>query len=62
MDGQEPIARKRRQSQTSAKSNGSAAGQRKPSLRDYILGEELGRGSYSTVRPILHSLGFIMTE
>lgn len=41
--------RERRQSQLSTQSNGSAASKR-PSLRDYILGEELGRGSYSTVR------------
>lgn len=40
--------RERRQSQLSTQSNGSAASKR-PSLRDYILGEELGRGSYSTV-------------
>ncbi|KAL1405182.1 serine/threonine protein kinase [Vanrija albida] len=45
-----PIAdrdRERRASGVSTHSNGSA--QKKPSLRDYILGEELGRGSYSTV-------------
>lgn len=40
--------RERRQSQLSTQSGGSAAS-RRPSLRDYILGEELGRGSYSTV-------------
>lgn len=39
--------RERRASGVSTHSNGSA--QKKPSLRDYILGEELGRGSYSTV-------------
>jgi len=49
VDRQEPRERERRQSQTSAKSNGSASGQKKPSLKDFILGEELGRGSYSTV-------------
>ena len=41
--------RERRQSQASAHSSHSG-GQRKPSLRDFVLGEELGRGSYSTVR------------
>ena len=40
--------RERRQS---VASQGSASGQRKHSLRDYVLGEELGRGSYSTVSP-----------
>jgi 3-phosphoinositide dependent protein kinase-1 len=41
--------RERRQSQVSAHSASSASGARKPSIRDYILGEELGQGSYSTV-------------
>lgn len=40
--------RERRQSQLSTQSNGSAVSKR-PSLRDYVLGKELGRGSYSTV-------------
>lgn len=38
--------RERRMSQAS---NGSATGTRKPSVKDWIFGEELGRGSYSTV-------------
>ncbi|BEI87169.1 hypothetical protein CcaverHIS002_0705150 [Cutaneotrichosporon cavernicola] len=40
--------RERRQSQLSTQSSGSAAS-RRPSRRDYIFGDELGRGSYSTV-------------
>lgn len=39
--------RERRQSQTSAKSTSS--GRVRESPRDYVFGEELGRGSYSTV-------------
>lgn len=38
--------RERRMSQAS---NGSNSGTRKPSARDWIFGEEIGRGSYSTV-------------
>jgi len=49
VDRQSPKERERRQSQTSAKSSGSAGKQKKPSLKDYWLGDELGRGSYSTV-------------
>ncbi|ORX34124.1 hypothetical protein BD324DRAFT_636704 [Kockovaella imperatae] len=43
--------RERRQSQASAASSSTSGGggYRKPSLRDFVLGEELGRGSYSTV-------------
>ncbi|KAL7423728.1 serine/threonine protein kinase [Cryptotrichosporon argae] len=37
--------RERRQSQASI----ASAGSRRPSIRDYVVGEELGRGSYSTV-------------
>jgi 3-phosphoinositide dependent protein kinase-1 len=40
--------RERRHSQLSTGSNASSAS-RRPSLRDFILGDELGRGSYSTV-------------
>lgn len=40
--------RERRISQASAGSS-TSTGTRKPSLRDFILGDELGRGSYSTV-------------
>lgn len=40
--------RERRMSQAS---NGSNGGTRKPSARDWIFGEEIGRGSYSTVSP-----------
>ncbi|KAK4684712.1 3-phosphoinositide dependent protein kinase-1, partial [Tremellales sp. Uapishka_1] len=39
--------RERRQSQASAKSSASAA--RRLGVKDFVLGEELGRGSYSTV-------------
>ncbi|WVQ85480.1 hypothetical protein IAT38_007645 [Cryptococcus sp. DSM 104549] len=39
--------RERRQSQLSTASASSAV--KKPSIRDYVLGEELGQGSYSTV-------------
>ena len=44
-----PRDRERRQSQISARSAGSST-HKKPSLNDFVLGEELGRGSYSTVR------------
>lgn len=40
------LERERRMSQAS---NGSNSGARKPSARDWIFGEEIGRGSYSTV-------------
>lgn len=50
VDGRSEVdSRERRQSQASAHSSTSASGQKKPSLRDFIIGEELGRGSYSTV-------------
>lgn len=42
-------SRERRHSQVSTHSNGSAAS-RRPSVVDFNMGEELGRGSYSTVR------------
>ena len=41
--------RERGQSQASASSSNSAGGLKRPSIRDFVLGEELGRGSYSTV-------------
>ncbi|WVR05603.1 hypothetical protein IAU60_002624 [Kwoniella sp. DSM 27419] len=41
--------RERRQSQASSHSQTASAPIKKPSIRDFILGEELGQGSYSTV-------------
>ncbi|WWD18183.1 hypothetical protein CI109_102632 [Kwoniella shandongensis] len=41
--------RERRQSQVSTHSHSSASQPRKPSIKDFVLGEELGQGSYSTV-------------
>jgi 3-phosphoinositide dependent protein kinase-1 len=40
------LDRERRMSQAS---NGSSSGTRRPSARDWVFGEEIGRGSYSTV-------------
>jgi hypothetical protein len=40
------LERERRMSQAS---NGSSSGFRKPSAKDWVFGEEIGRGSYSTV-------------
>jgi 3-phosphoinositide dependent protein kinase-1 len=40
------LERERRMSQAS---NGSSSGNRKPSAKDWVFGEEIGRGSYSTV-------------
>lgn len=40
------LERERRMSQAS---NGSSSGMRKPSAKDWVFGEEIGRGSYSTV-------------
>lgn len=52
VDGRAPVSgdeqRERRISQASVGSSAST-GARKPSLKDFVLGEELGRGSYSTV-------------
>jgi 3-phosphoinositide dependent protein kinase-1 len=44
------LERERRMSQAS---NASSSGSKKPSARDWVFGEEIGRGSYSTVRRIL---------
>ncbi|KAK8865634.1 hypothetical protein IAR55_000779 [Kwoniella newhampshirensis] len=41
--------RERRQSQVSTHSHTSSSQYRKPSIKDFVLGEELGQGSYSTV-------------
>ncbi|WWC60568.1 uncharacterized protein I303_103142 [Kwoniella dejecticola CBS 10117] len=41
--------RERRQSQVSTHSHTSSGQLKKPSIRDFVLGEELGQGSYSTV-------------
>lgn len=46
------LERERRMSQAS---NGSSSGMRKPSAKDWVFGEEIGRGSYSTVG--LHEIG-----
>jgi 3-phosphoinositide dependent protein kinase-1 len=40
------LERERRMSQAS---NGSSSGIKKPSAKDWVFGEEIGRGSYSTV-------------
>ncbi|KAK6907621.1 AGC/PDK1 protein kinase [Kwoniella mangroviensis CBS 8886] len=41
--------RERRQSQVSTHSHSGSGQIKKPSIRDFVLGEELGQGSYSTV-------------
>ncbi|WWC68385.1 uncharacterized protein I206_102310 [Kwoniella pini CBS 10737] len=41
--------RERRQSQISTHSHSGSGQLKKPSIRDFVLGEELGQGSYSTV-------------
>ncbi|WVW80424.1 hypothetical protein I302_102405 [Kwoniella bestiolae CBS 10118] len=41
--------RERRQSQVSTHSHSGSGQLKKPSIRDFVLGEELGQGSYSTV-------------
>lgn len=42
------LERERRMSQASS---GSSSGTKRPSARDWVFGEEIGRGSYSTVSP-----------
>jgi 3-phosphoinositide dependent protein kinase-1 len=46
------LERERRMSQAS---NGSSTGTKRPSARDWVFGEEIGRGSYSTVSSVLHT-------
>jgi len=43
------LERERRMSQAS---NGSSSGAKRPSAKDWVFGEEIGRGSYSTVRTL----------
>lgn len=54
----ERTERERRPSHTSVNSTASSARAR-PSTRDFILGEELGRGSYSTVVHAVYSPSFL---
>lgn len=54
----ERTERERRPSHASANSTASSARAR-PSTRDFILGEELGRGSYSTVVHAVYSPSFL---
>ncbi|WVQ97009.1 hypothetical protein IAU59_004119 [Kwoniella sp. CBS 9459] len=49
MDRQIERDRERRQSQVSNHSHSGSGQIKKPSIRDFVLGEELGQGSYSTV-------------
>ncbi|OCF43220.1 AGC/PDK1 protein kinase [Kwoniella heveanensis CBS 569] len=49
MDRQTERERERRQSQVSNHSHSGSGQIKKPSIRDFVLGEELGQGSYSTV-------------
>lgn len=47
--GSVEIDRERRQSQVSNHSHSGSGGPKKASIKDFVLGEELGQGSYSTV-------------
>ncbi|WVF70948.1 hypothetical protein IAT40_005743 [Kwoniella sp. CBS 6097] len=49
VDRQSERDRERRQSQVSNHSHSGSGQIKKPSIRDFVLGEELGQGSYSTV-------------
>lgn len=55
----ERTERERRPSHTSVNSAASSVTRARPSTRDFILGEELGRGSYSTVVHAVYSPSFL---
>lgn len=52
-DGSRDLSRERRQSVNSSRSAVSSSGRVRENPSDYVFGEELGRGSYSTVSTLL---------
>lgn len=56
VDGREEVRERRTSQASSASTSGMAKDTKKPSLNDFVVGEELGRGSYSTVSSIEHGV------